>query len=208
MYIPSCFVIPKLDLSMLYCIIKIITVFFHSSVLVGKFLVTNLLIGLFQTIEMGLCDTDADILKLKAAIWALGHFGSSTKGAELLNSRGAIAATVSLAQTSAVFAVRATAYYSLGLLATTRTGADCLFKLGWVCTRHDRHDRWPIIEEENWEEGKMEDGLHGLQIGSDSERTSSDQPFVGDFGFMIAEDSATDDELIYIESGSTFIFYF
>lgn len=153
---------------------------------------------------MGICDTDRDILKLKSSLWALGHFGSSTKGAELLNSRGAIAAMVSLAQNSSVFSIRATAYYSLGLLATTRYGADCLFKLGWVCTRHDRHDRWPIIEEENWEDEKSEDALHNAQIGSDSERTSTDQPYVGDFAFMIVDDSATDDELMYIESGESF----
>lgn len=45
------------------------------------------------------------------------------------------------AQNSPVFSIRATAYYALGLIATTRVGADYLFKLGWVCTRHDRHNR-------------------------------------------------------------------
>lgn len=74
-----------------------------------------------------------------------------------------------------------------------------VIQLGWVCTRHDRHDRWPVIEEENWEvEGRQ-------HVGSDSERTSSDQPFGGDYGFMIGEDSATDDELMFVENAGTCI---
>lgn len=48
---------------------------------------------------------------------------------------------VHLAQNSLVFSIRATAYYALGLIATTRAGADHLFKLDWVCTRHDRHNK-------------------------------------------------------------------
>lgn len=113
---------------------------------------------------------------------------------------------VQLAQTCPVYSIRATAFYCLGLVATTRLGADCLFKLGWVCTRHDRHDKWPIIEEENWEDERLDDQPRSTHIGSDSERTSSDHPFIGDCSFVIADDSTTDDELMYIEnSGKSYI---
>lgn len=57
--------------------------------------------------------------------------------------------------------------------------------------------RWPVIEEENWEDEKS-DGKHLL--GSDSERTSSDQPYTGDYCFVIGDDSATDDELMFAEN--------
>lgn len=128
---------------------------------------------------------------------------------------------VQLAQSSPVFSIRATAYYSLGLIATTRVGADFLFKLNWVCTRHDRHNRydkkekqqqtvfvfanncfvmwnrWPVIEEEKWADEKN-DGK--IVFGSDSERTSSDQPYTGDYCFVVGDDSTTDDELMFLEN--------
>lgn len=37
-------------------------------------------------------------------------------------------------------------------------------------------------------------------FGSDSERTSSDQPFTGDYCFVIGDDSATDDEMMFVEN--------
>lgn len=37
---------------------------------------------------------------------------------------------VSLADNSPVFSIRSTAFHSLGLIATTKLGADHLFKLG------------------------------------------------------------------------------
>ena len=116
------------------------------------------------------CHTEDDILKLKAALWALGHFGSTSEGLRYLILHNCLAAMIVLAQDCLVFSIRATSYYSLGLIATTRQGADELFKLGksarhrirshssrksstgWFCTRHNRHIAWPIIEEEAWED--------------------------------------------------------
>lgn len=54
-----------------------------------------------------------------------------------------------------------------------------------------------MIEEENWED-ERNDGKH--LFGSDSERTSSDQPLTGDYGFVIGDDSATDDEMMFVEN--------
>lgn len=60
-------------------------------------------------------------------------------------------------------------------------------------------NRWPVIEEEKWENEKS-DGK--IVFGSDSERTSSDQP--GDYCFVIGDDSATDDEMMFVENSSEF----
>ncbi|XP_017771831.1 PREDICTED: rapamycin-insensitive companion of mTOR isoform X1 [Nicrophorus vespilloides] len=110
------------------------------------------LMTMVPCVNNGLCESEEDILKLKAALWVLGHLGSSVRGVEFLNSKNSLAGIVNLAKNCQVYSIRATALYALGLIATTKLGADSLFKLGWVCTRHDRHDRWPIIEEENWGE--------------------------------------------------------
>lgn len=58
--------------------------------------------------------------------------------------------------------------------------------------------RWPVIEEENWEEEKAES--KNFHFESDSERTSSDQPYIGDFCFVIGDDNVTEDELILAET--------
>ncbi|GJQ71662.1 rictor [Trypoxylus dichotomus] len=130
-----------------------------------------------QHLENGLCDTEEDILNMKSSLWALGHLGSSSMGSDLLSTRNALVTMVHLAENCDVYSIRATAFYSLGLVASTKNGADSLFKLHWVCTRHDRHDRWPIIEEENWEEEGMLEHTLNPTISSDSER-SSDRFFV------------------------------
>lgn len=77
-----------------------------------------------------------------------------------------------IAEKCVVYSVRATSFYALGLIATTKLGADYLFKSGWVCARHDRHDRWPIIEEENWSERK-EEFSSDVSV-ADSDQTCSD----------------------------------
>jgi rapamycin-insensitive companion of mTOR len=107
---------------------------------------------MIQFLTSGLCDTDEDILKLKASLWALGHFGSTTEGLRYLLLNNCLTSMITLAHDCLVLSIRATSYYALGLISTTRLGADELFKLGWFCTRHNRHVAWPIIEEEAWDE--------------------------------------------------------
>lgn len=89
-----------------------------------KFLIFNL-----QHIESGHCETDDDILNIKSSLWAVGHLGSSSMGSDLLSTRNALALMVHLAENCDVYSVRATAFYSLGLVASTKNGADSLFKL-------------------------------------------------------------------------------
>lgn len=174
--------------------------------------------SMIKCIENGFCETNDDIAKMKAALWALGHFGVSLDGFNLLNGRNIINFMVRLAENCVVYSIRATAFYVLCLLATTKFGADNLFKLGkrdftltlclyfmlvfisgWVCTRHDRHDKWPIIEEENWPEKiEKQDELTAdkpLNV-EDSDRTSSDQVTAGDFYVADADSSTTDDDIL------------
>ncbi|KAI4461162.1 cytosolic regulator pianissimo [Holotrichia oblita] len=148
-----------------------------------------------QHIESGHCETEDDILNIKSSLWAVGHLGSSSMGSDLLSTRNALALMVHLAENCDVYSVRATAFYSLGLVASTKNGADSLFKLHWVCTRHDRHDRWPIIEEENWEDENILEHTLNPTISSDSEK-SSDRFIV----YIEETDSSitTEDDLLFM----------
>lgn len=67
---------------------------------------------------------------MKTALWTLGHLGGSNKGSELLNTKGILTCMVRLAQHCVVYSIRATSFFALSLIATTKIGADCLFKLG------------------------------------------------------------------------------
>ncbi|XP_063227632.1 rapamycin-insensitive companion of mTOR [Bacillus rossius redtenbacheri] len=103
--------------------------------------------SLFQVVSGQRCGSEQEILELKAALWGCGHAGSAPAGVALLAEEGVVAAVVRLAETCPVYSVRGTALYVLGLLATTRQGADELQHAGWLCVRHNRHDRWPVIED-------------------------------------------------------------
>lgn len=94
-------------------------------------------------------------MDLKSAMWACGHTATSSTGIELLTSLGKMdsnvfADTVKLAQNCPVYSIRGTAFYVLGLMGCTYEGAKVLHGLGWLCVRHNRHERWPIIHEETW----------------------------------------------------------
>ena len=60
---------------------------------------------------------------LKAALWAVGHAGSSAWGVMHLVERNAVGNIVILAEESPSIPVRGTAFYVLGLIASTRQGA-------------------------------------------------------------------------------------
>ncbi|XP_076753596.1 rapamycin-insensitive companion of Tor isoform X1 [Xylocopa sonorina] len=85
------------------------------------------------------------ILRVKSALWSLGHMGTSAAGAEQLNHLGTIELLTSIAETCPYYVVRATAMYALSLIATTRTGADALTTFDWPCVRHRRGDHWPVL---------------------------------------------------------------
>lgn len=86
------------------------------------------------------------ILKVKAALWALGHGGTSPLGVEQLSNYGIIELITSMAETCPYYSVRATAMYALSLISTNRAGADVLTTYNWPCVRFKRGEHWPVIE--------------------------------------------------------------
>ncbi|CAG9817290.1 unnamed protein product [Phaedon cochleariae] len=123
-----------------------------------------------DVIKKARCNTDDHILELKASVWSVGHVGSSRRGYDYLAAFGIPDRIIALATKATVYSIRATAFYALGLLGATSAGADDLGRRGWLCTRHDRHDNWPVIREE-LEGGE---GTEGLEGSVDSEEEVDD----------------------------------
>ncbi|GAB1606230.1 rapamycin-insensitive companion of mTOR-like, partial [Argonauta hians] len=101
----------------------------------------------FQCIKYQVLCTDADLILLKAALWAVGNIGLSTYGIVWLKEEGLVTEIIRLAEECGVFSVRGTAFYTLGLLASTRLGAATLAQYGWESTWRNRADKWPIVEQ-------------------------------------------------------------
>lgn len=87
---------------------------------------------LIETMMQGKCSNETETLTLKAAIWALGHASTSTDGMEYLNETApqVYEKFIFLVKHCDVYSVRAVALHALGLVATTKAGADTLFKFG------------------------------------------------------------------------------
>lgn len=87
---------------------------------------------LFETLSLAKCNDENDVLILKAAIWALGHISTSTEGVELLSDPvcHVYEKIIHLAKHCDVYSVRATSLHVLGLIGSTKIGANVLFKLG------------------------------------------------------------------------------
>jgi len=86
-------------------------------------------------------------LSIKAAIWGLSSVASSNIGAEELEKEGVISLLINLAESCPLLSIKGTAFYALGLVATTRTGSSYLGHRGWATVRHARTDTWPITYE-------------------------------------------------------------
>jgi hypothetical protein len=71
-------------------------------------------------------------LELKAALWGCGHVATSALGISLLAEHGVVRAVLHLAQHCPVYSVRGTAFYTLGLVATTFDGANLLNRAGYM----------------------------------------------------------------------------
>lgn len=80
----------------------------------------------------GKCSNEMEVLTLKSAIWALGHTSTSTDGVEYLNETApqVFEKFIFLVKHCEVYSIRAVALHALGLVATTKAGADTLFKYG------------------------------------------------------------------------------
>lgn len=89
---------------------------------------------LIDTLIQGKCSNEAEVLSLKASIWALGHTSTSTDGIEYLSelSPQIYERFIYFVKHCEVYSIRAVALHALGLVATTKAGADILFKYGMI----------------------------------------------------------------------------
>ncbi|XP_046330991.2 rapamycin-insensitive companion of mTOR-like isoform X1 [Haliotis rufescens] len=93
---------------------------------------------------------DQDVLKLKIALWAVGHVGTSADGVTWLDEENVIPEIIRLAEECGVFSVRGTAFYVLGLFACTRKGTEILAQYGWESLCFVRGDKWPVTLEQGY----------------------------------------------------------
>lgn len=121
-----------------------------------------------KVVTNGPYSSDEEILEMKASIWALAHLCTSSEGIELLLGE-VVTQLIRLAENASVYSVRGTAYYALGLIGTTQAGADEIYKMGWISTRHNRHELWPLVQEESLipsdSENGSEDGFLEYSFG-------------------------------------------
>jgi hypothetical protein len=96
--------------------------------------------------------TSQDIIKVKAAIWAFGHIGTSVGGLKLLLFNNVIYELVNMVEKSPILSIRGTCFYSLCLISKTPQGADSLLSMGWTSVRHSREEKWPLRFEETVKE--------------------------------------------------------
>lgn len=107
---------------------------------------------LIDVIAAAKCGNEEEALTLKAALWALGHVGTSSDGVEFLqdDTTKAIERMTILAKFCEVYSIRATAFNVLCLISTCVAGANALTKYDWIPVRHDRNNQFPIVEPGDW----------------------------------------------------------
>ncbi|BFY99539.1 hypothetical protein BsWGS_02579 [Bradybaena similaris] len=103
--------------------------------------------------------SSTDIRKLKTALWAVGHVGLSVDGLAWLEAENVVPEMIRLAEECSVFSVRGTAFFVLGLIACTRKGTDILCELGWESRCHTRKEVFPVLDQDGWIQGPMEEAL-------------------------------------------------
>ncbi|XP_063704935.1 rapamycin-insensitive companion of mTOR isoform X2 [Culicoides brevitarsis] len=125
----------------------------------------GLLVQHIETLENARCGNDTECLNLKASLWVLGHLSTSAEGVEFLNDpvTRVYEKIIYLAKTCPVYSIRATSINVLGLIGSTKPGADVLYKLDWLCVRHDRNTLWPVNEPEDWVSQKLSPVRHAFE---------------------------------------------
>lgn len=105
-----------------------------------------------ETLEAARCQNEAEVLNLKASLWALGHISTAAEGVEFLNDpvSRVYEKIIYLTKNSPIYSLRATSFNVLSLIGSTKAGADALYKLDWLSVRHNRHTYWPVYEPEDW----------------------------------------------------------
>lgn len=79
---------------------------------------------------------------------------------------------------------------------TTPAGADDLSRKGWLCTRHDRHDNWPIIHEE------MEDWFYGRNpsVSTSEDIISWNSPLMRENDFIPEDEDCPEERQDFLRS--------
>ena len=95
---------------------------------------------------------------------------------------------IRITETSPVLSLKATAFYALSLVATTRYGCHALASKGWCTLKYGRDDPWPVLEDwflraqmatllDNDEEAEQDmdnfDAIEELKSGGAARRSSS-----------------------------------
>lgn len=93
---------------------------------------------------------EADILRMKAAIWAVGHLASSEEGAAFVlhSNNNIVFWIVTLARQSIIISLRGTCYYVICLIASTKKGSEALVENGWIPVQHSQNDAFPVNQQE------------------------------------------------------------
>ncbi|TPX33890.1 hypothetical protein SmJEL517_g03313 [Synchytrium microbalum] len=73
----------------------------------------------------------ADLVTLKAMLWAMGKIGSSKLGLAFLIEEDIIKVIVEMAEKCSILSLRGTAFYIIALLARTPEAVEILEKYGW-----------------------------------------------------------------------------
>merc|ERR1719342_307532 len=91
--------------------------------------------------------TETDQLRVKAAIWGIANVAASSVGSKLLEQKGVIVSLVSITETCPHLSISGTAFYAMGLVASTTSGSEALATRGWVTIRHVRGDTWHVTRD-------------------------------------------------------------
>lgn len=98
---------------------------------------------------------EANTLRMKASLWAIGHIATSEEGIRYLlewngeeGGKQILTWITTLVKRSLVLSVRATCFYLLCLISSTRKGAEVLSEYGWNAIRHSHNEIFPVNQQE------------------------------------------------------------
>ncbi|CAD6567983.1 MAG: hypothetical protein TREMPRED_004194 [Tremellales sp. Tagirdzhanova-0007] len=77
----------------------------------------------------------AVMTNVRSVLWALGNIGSTDGGLPFLEDEEIIEVIIDIASHSPVLTMKGTCFFVIGLISSTRTGAEILEEYGWISTR-------------------------------------------------------------------------
>lgn len=87
-------------------------------------------VSIVEDYEMEEGNTEGQ-MKLKAAIWAIGHIGANEQGIEMLKSSNAIKSLFKIAKSSMTFSLRGTCFSCFNLISSSQSGKILMQTNGW-----------------------------------------------------------------------------